>query len=207
MRVLGIDPGLTNGGFAVVEIASPRVFNLLGILDIPTFGDEHRKRVDVLKLAAWLRPFRIDQAIIERAQLMPSLDGKPQGVSSGGKYMRAVGAIEATVILTGSKLSTVEPSVWKRHYGIKGGKENKDASRLLALKFFPEWEKSLARKKDHNRAEAVLIARFAALHFGSIGESKEQPLADTPQLALWREGDEGEPDESRTVRRRHALLR
>ena len=208
MRILGIDPGLSNGGFAVVEIAGPRVFHLLGVLDIPTMGDEHRKRVDVLKLAEWLGKFQIEQAVIERAQLMPSKDGSVQGVSSGGKYMRAVGAIEATVILSGAKLSTVEPSVWKRHYKLKGGKENKEQARDLAVSYFPEWaDKAFARKKDHNRAEAALIARFAALHFASSGETEKAPLADAGQLALWREG-EGEPNANRTaIRKRHTLLR
>lgn len=188
MRVLGIDPGVSNGGFAVVEIAGPLSFNLLGVLDIPTMGEGHGKRIDVRKLYKWLSKFEIDQALIERAQLMPGSDGRVQGASSGGKYMRAVGAIEATVILSGAKLSTVEPAVWKRYYRLPGGQENKHHALALAIRHFPEWaESAFARKKDHNRAEAALIARYGAEQLAM--HAAEISVAEPSQLGLWRDDE------------------
>jgi crossover junction endodeoxyribonuclease RuvC len=94
-------------------------------------------------------------AVIERAQAMPK-----QGASSGFKYGRAIGAIEAAVSLTGVSLTIIEPTAWKRFHGLRGGE--KEASRLRALMLFPTANALLCRRKDHGRAEAALIALYGA---------------------------------------------
>jgi len=79
-----------------------------------------------------------------------------QGGSSGFKYGRAVGAIEAVIALCGVPLTIIEPTAWKKFHGLRGG--DKEASRQRALQLFPAAHEMLARKKDHGRAEAALIA-------------------------------------------------
>ena len=59
----------------------------------------------------------------------------------------------------------VTPQTWKKVYGLKGGKENKDMSRQKASQLFPTYANLWARKKDDGRAEAVLLA-----HYGSTRE-------------------------------------
>jgi hypothetical protein len=61
----------------------------------------------------WLLAHQPDHAVIERAQAMPK-----QGASSGFKYGRAVGAIEAAIALCGVPLTIIEPTTWKKfHHG------------------------------------------------------------------------------------------
>jgi crossover junction endodeoxyribonuclease RuvC len=83
-----------------------------------------------------------------------------QGASSGFLYGRAIGAVESAVALCQVPITIVEPSVWKRRFHLNGG--DKEQSRLLALQKFPQQHALLARKKDHNRAEAVLLAVYGA---------------------------------------------
>jgi hypothetical protein len=60
----------------------------------------------------------------------------------------------------------ITPGVWKKHYGLDADKEK---SRLKALQLFPESAAFFAKKKDHNKAEASLLAKFGA---GLLREGK-----------------------------------
>jgi crossover junction endodeoxyribonuclease RuvC len=79
-----------------------------------------------------------------------------QGASSGFKYGRATGALEAVIACCELPLTIIEPTAWKKIHGLRGGE--KEASRQRALQLFPSAHTLLARKKDHGRAEAALIA-------------------------------------------------
>jgi len=105
----------------------------------------------VLAIRTWLLGHRPQHAFIERAQAMPK-----QGASSGFKYGRAVGAIEAVLACCEIPFTIIEPTAWKKFHQLRGGE--KEASRQRALMLFPAAHALLARKKDHGRAEAALIA-------------------------------------------------
>jgi crossover junction endodeoxyribonuclease RuvC len=79
-----------------------------------------------------------------------------QGASSGFKYGRAVGAIEAVIVCCAIPLTIIEPSIWKKFHRLRGG--DKETGRQRALQLFPTAHELLARKKDHGRADAALIA-------------------------------------------------
>ena len=91
MRVIGIDPGI-HGGLALVNICDGGAPVLVDAIDIPVIGVKAKERVDVLAIRAWVQQHRPQHAFIERAQAMPR-----QGASSGFKYGRATGAIEAAI--------------------------------------------------------------------------------------------------------------
>jgi Holliday junction resolvasome RuvABC endonuclease subunit len=150
MKVLGIDPGV-RGGLAVIELNDGAVPQLVAANDIPVVGVGAKERVDVLALRTWIQMHHPDRAVIERAQAMPK-----QGASSGFKYGRATGALEAVLACCEVPFELVEPSVWKRAQHLRGG--DKEGARQLALQMFPAAHALLARKKDHGRAEAALIA-------------------------------------------------
>jgi crossover junction endodeoxyribonuclease RuvC len=154
MRVLGVDPGIS-GGLAVVEITDGAAPALVEGIDIPVVGTGAKERVDVTAIRNFIDRHKPVRALIERAQAMPK-----QGSSSGFKYGRAVGAIEAAIVLSGIPVTIVEPSVWKRFWRLPG--KDKESSRQQALQLFPAAHAALARKKDHGRAEASLIALFGA---------------------------------------------
>ena len=87
----------------------------------------------------------------ERAQAMPK-----QGVSSGFKYRRAVGTIEAAILCCEIPITIIEPSTWTKFHHLHGG--DKEPARQRALQLFTNAHAMFARKKDHGRAEAALIA-------------------------------------------------
>jgi crossover junction endodeoxyribonuclease RuvC len=105
----------------------------------------------VLAVRAWLVTHQPQHALIERAQAMPK-----QGASSGFKYGRATGALEAVVACCGIAMTVIEPTAWKKFHRLHGG--DKEGARQRALQLFPAAHAMLARKKDHGRAEAALIA-------------------------------------------------
>ena len=96
-------------------------------------------------------------ALIERAQAMPK-----QGASSGFKYGRAVGAIESVIACCEIPLIIVEPTAWEKFHQLRGG--DKESGRQRALMLLPAAHALLARKKDHGRGEAALIALYGANH-------------------------------------------
>jgi crossover junction endodeoxyribonuclease RuvC len=147
MNVLGVDPGI-HGGLALVDSEARQ---LIDSVDLPVVGVGAKERIDVHAIRSWVEMHRPDHAVIERAQAMPK-----QGASSGFKYGRAVGAIEAVIALCGVPLTIIEPTAWKKFHGLRGS--DKEASRQRALQLFPAAHAMLARKKDHGRAEAALIA-------------------------------------------------
>jgi Holliday junction resolvasome RuvABC endonuclease subunit len=149
-RICGVDPGIF-GGLAIVELNDGAAPQLLDAIDIPVTGVKAKERVDVLAIRTWIETHQPAHAVIERAQAMPK-----QGASSGFKYGRATGAIEAAVALCEIPLTVIEPTVWKKFHGLRGG--DKEGSRQRALMLFPAAHALLARKKDHGRAEAALIA-------------------------------------------------
>ena len=152
VRLLGVDPGI-RGGLAVVEIADGAAPVLVGCADIPTVGSGAAERVDVAAIRAFVAQHKPVRALIERGQAMPR-----QGASSGFKYGRAIGAIEAAITLCSIPVEIIEPSMWKRHFRLRG--KDKEGGRQRALQLFPAAHSMFARKLDHGRAEASLIALY-----------------------------------------------
>jgi crossover junction endodeoxyribonuclease RuvC len=151
VKILGIDPGV-RGGLAIIMMmndgAAPR---LIDAIDIPVTGTGAKERVDVLAIRTWIQTHAPDHAAIERAQAWPE-----QGRSGAFKYGRAVGAIEAVLACCEIPMTVIEPTAWKKFHQLRGG--DKEAGRQRALQLFPAAHTLLARKKDHGRGEAALIA-------------------------------------------------
>jgi len=155
VNILGIDPGI-RGGLAIVFVgANGAAPQLVDAIDIPVAGVGAKERVDVLAIRDWIVRHAPQHALIERAQAMPK-----QGASSGFKYGRAVGAIEAVIAGCAVPLTIIEPTAWKKFHGPRGG--DKETSRQRALQLFPAAHSLSALKKNHGRAETALIALVGA---------------------------------------------
>jgi crossover junction endodeoxyribonuclease RuvC len=159
MKICGIDPGI-HGRCAIIEINSGAVPKVVDSIDVRTIGTGAKERVDVLALRTWIQAHRPDHAAVERGQSMPR-----QGASSGYKFGRSIGSIEGTIACCEIPLVIVEPAVWKRPFHSHG--KDKEGARQLALQQFPSAHALLTCKKDHQRAEAMLIALFAANNRGA----------------------------------------
>jgi crossover junction endodeoxyribonuclease RuvC len=157
--ILGVDPGL-NGGLAILSKlpighSEPVDFFLEEAWDIPTHGEGTKRRVDASALLSFIKIWEPSAAFIERAQSMPG-----QGVSSTFNYGRAVGTLEATIACAEVPLTLVEPTKWKKHFGLPG--KDKEAARQRAIQLFPYCHHFFVRKMDHQRAEAALIALYGS---------------------------------------------
>lgn len=155
---MGIDPGLT-GALAVVN---ERKVVLL-IEDLPRH--ENTKWLDVLRLYEIL--FNIggyDLAVLEEIQPLPSTgkSGIIRGSVATMSLARTYGQILAVLQMFNKPFITIKPSKWKAYYGLT--RKGKEAGRLLAIQKFPDAEPLLKRKKDHNRADALLLALYGKEH-------------------------------------------
>jgi Holliday junction resolvasome RuvABC endonuclease subunit len=154
MRVLGVDLGV-HGSLSVVDIFGGTAPVLIGCVDIPVVGTGAKERVDAIALRDWLTTHSPQHAYVERAQAMPR-----QGASSGFKYGRAAGAVEAVLACCEIPVTIIEPSAWKKFHKLRGG--DKEGDRQRALQLFPAAHAMLARKRDHNRADSILLALYGA---------------------------------------------
>jgi crossover junction endodeoxyribonuclease RuvC len=144
--ICGIDPGISGALAFYFPKAPDRVL----AEDVPVAGEN----ISGALLYDRLQQLQPDVAIIELVSAMPG-----QGVSSTFKFGRAFGTAVGVIQAAGVPLHFVSPAKWKRHFGLPADKE---AAREYALRMFPQTSEHFARKRDHGRAEAALIALYAA---------------------------------------------
>lgn len=145
MRVLGIDPGSVSGAWALLAPLQTPPLALCG--DIPVSD----RMVDGAGFARLVESLAPDVAVIEHVGPMPK-----QGVSSSFKFGRGVGTLHGVLAALRVPVVTVTPTLWKRSYALGSDKEK---ARALAIRLWPALP-DLSRKKDHGRAEALLLARW-----------------------------------------------
>lgn len=147
--LMAIDPGLTGAVAFYFPLAPTRV----SVFDMPTVGNE----VETASLARRIAQMAPSMAVVELVGPMPR-DGAVQAFRFGAAYAAA----KTTVAMSGVPMHLITPQMWKRHYRLQGGVDGKEQARALALRLFPNSAEHFARKKDHGRAEAALLAKFAA---------------------------------------------
>lgn len=152
MVILGCDPGQTGA------IAAYDGTIITGLIDMPTMARLHGsgRQVDPYTLATEILDLcggRNATAVIEAVSAMPG-----QGVSSMFRFGESVGVVLGVIGALQMPVRWVTPQRWKKAAGIVG--KDKDAARSLAIQLHPEVADMLTRKKDHNRGESILIARF-----------------------------------------------
>ncbi len=157
MIAWGIDIGLT-GALARIDHRGAVV-----VLDMPVTADGAKgNRISGRQLARLIRLHTpADEAVTIVMEDVRPRPNPLRGTSivTEGSLMRSRGAIESVLDVLGVRGHVVQPQTWKRHFGLL--KAEKDASRQKALVLYPAASHDLARKKDHNRAEAVLLAHYA----------------------------------------------
>ena len=149
MKVIGVDPGIS-GAIALIGDG------YLAVRDIPTAGEQRRRVVMAAELAGVIRAWDPDTAVIEKVHAMPA-----QGVSSSFRFGQALGVIEGVLGALTIATEYVTPQSWKKHYRLTRHKED---ARLRALQLWPRITDQLSRKRDADRAEALLIANWKIDH-------------------------------------------
>ena len=131
MLIIGIDPGIS-GSICFLEDGI-----IKDVLEMPTMT-EGKKNIKV---------------VIEQVSAMPG-----QGVTSMFNFGQSFGILKG--ICNAMQLPTyfVRPAKWKKYFNLINSE--KDASRTRAIEIFPYFSSNLSKKKDSNKADAILIASY-----------------------------------------------
>ena len=153
MRVIGIDPGLS-GAVAILE--NNKVIN---IFDIPvmTEGKKNKRQLNSALLVSLIKENTVNQeevaVVVEQVNAMPG-----QGVTSMINFGQTFGALKGICAALELPIFFVRPSKWKKHFELINS--SKDASRTKVIEMYPKLSNQLSKKKDVNKSDAILIARF-----------------------------------------------
>ena len=153
MKIIGIDPGLS-GAIAILE--NNKVLN---VFEIPVMseGKKNKRQLNSAQLVKLLRDNIIKNeevsVVVEQVNAMPG-----QGVTSMFNFGQTFGAIKGVCAALGLPIHFVRPSKWKRHFELINS--SKDSSRTKAIEMYPALSNDLSKKKDVNKSDAILIARF-----------------------------------------------
>lgn len=152
--IIGVDPGIF-GALAMVSIGEKPEF--VAVFDMPTHevktGKKTKNRVDLEALSFLIESYSKDiilSLVEEVGQIGTNADPFSSFV-----FGFATGGLHGVLTANDVKIKTVHPLTWKGSMGLDADKAKSIAK---AIKFFPQAEKFLSRKKDHGRAEALLLA-------------------------------------------------
>jgi len=152
MKIIGIDPGLS-GAIAILE--NNKVLN---IFDMPVMseGKKNKRQLNSALLSNLIKE-NIGNAevaiVVEQVNAMPG-----QGVTSMFNFGQTFGAIKGICAALELPIFFVRPSKWKKHFDLINS--SKDSSRTKVIEMYPKMSNLLSKKKDVNKSDAILIARF-----------------------------------------------
>ena len=155
MLIIGIDPGVSG------SICFFMNGKILDVIEMPTMieGKKNKKQVNGAQIYNEITK-RINinsnpdtRVIIEHVTAMPG-----QGVTSMFNFGQSFGILKGICSAMQLPMYFVRPTKWKKYYNLINSE--KDASRTRAIEIFPYFSSQLSKKKDSNKADAILIASF-----------------------------------------------
>ena len=155
MLIIGIDPGI-NGAICFFENGEVR-----DVIDMPTMqdGKKNKRQINGNQIfnEISLRIQNINKkninVVVEQVSAMPG-----QGVTSMFNFGQSFGVIKGICSAMELPIFYVRPAKWKKHFNLINSE--KDASRTKVIDMFPRISNKLSRKKDNNKADAILIAQY-----------------------------------------------
>ena len=155
MLIIGIDPGISG------SICFFQDGKIIDVVEIPTMteGKKNKKQVNGSQIFNEIsdRIRNLDKkdirVIIEQVSAMPG-----QGVTSMFNFGQSFGILKGICSAMQLPMYFVRPTKWKKYFNLINSE--KDASRTKAIEVFPYFSSELSRKKDSNKADAILIASF-----------------------------------------------
>ena len=152
MRIIGIDPGLS-GGIAILD--DLKIFDLFD-MPIMSEGKKNKNQLNSAQLVNIIKKHIIlgkTFVIVEQVSAMPG-----QGVTSMFNFGQTFGSIKGIAAALNLPIFYVRPNKWKKHFELINS--SKDASRTKVIEMYPSISERLSKKKDVNKADAILIARY-----------------------------------------------
>ena len=153
MIIIGIDPGLS-GAIAILDDKK-----VLSIFEMPVMaeGKKNKRQLNSAQLVNIIRENikKNEEAVVvvEQVNAMPG-----QGVTSMFNFGQTFGAIKGVCAALNLSIFFVRPSKWKKHFELINA--SKDSSRTKVIEMYPSISGQLTKKKDVNKTDAILIARF-----------------------------------------------
>jgi len=157
--VIGIDPGIS-GAIARYNSSEASAATQLIIWDMPILEVNKKKTISPYLVANILKEAAAP-VYIEKVAAMPN-----QGVTSMFNFGKGFGVILGAAAGLGLQTTQVTPQQWMKALKCQRGK---DANRQRACELFPQYADMFARKKDDGRADAALLAYYAASFVESVG--------------------------------------
>ena len=155
MIIFGIDPGVS-GAICVLKKEEGKIIE---VYEMPTMidGKKNKKQVNGAQVTNIIKD-RLNESkeiivVVEHVNAMPG-----QGVTSMFNFGQSFGVIKGICSALSQPIFFVRPTKWKKYFKLI--KTNKDASRTKVIEAYPEISSKLSRKKDSNKADAILIARY-----------------------------------------------
>ena len=155
MLIIGIDPGIS-GSICFFEDGK-----ILEVIEMPvmTDGKKNKKQVNGAQIynefSKRINKKKDDEVrvVIEQVSAMPG-----QGVTSMFNFGQSFGILKGICSAMQLPMFFVRPAKWKKYFNLINSQ--KDASRTRAIEIFPYFSTQLSKKKDSNKADAILIASF-----------------------------------------------
>ena len=155
MYIIGIDPGIS-GAICFFENG-----NIIDVIDMPSMaeGKKNKKQVNSAQIHNEIRsriknvPKDNISVVIEQVSAMPG-----QGVTSMFNFGQSFGVLKGICASMQLSMYFVRPAKWKKYFNLI--KTEKEASRTKVIEIFPQISGKLSKKKDVNKADAILIASF-----------------------------------------------
>ncbi len=155
MLIISIDPGLSG------SICFFKEGKILDVIEMPTMaeGKKNKKQVNGSQIFNEIskRIQEIDnkniKVVIEQVSAMPG-----QGVTSMFNFGQSFGILKGICSAMRLPMYFIRPAKWKKYFNLINSE--KDASRTKAIEIFPYFSSNLAKKKDSNKADAILIASY-----------------------------------------------
>lgn len=155
MLIIGIDPGIS-GAICFFENGE-----IKDIIEMPNMADGKKNKRQINgpqifnEISVRIKgiPKKDVLVVMEQVSAMPG-----QGVTSMFNFGQSFGVIKGVCSAMQLSMYFVRPMKWKKYYSLI--KCEKDASRTKVIEIFPYISSKLSRKKDSNKADAILIASY-----------------------------------------------
>ncbi|MDB4846252.1 crossover junction endodeoxyribonuclease [Pelagibacteraceae bacterium] len=155
MLIIGIDPGITG---SICFFEDGKIIDVIEMPNMPE-GKKNKRQVNGAQVfnEISLRIKNINKenikVIIEQVSAMPG-----QGVTSMFNFGQSFGILKGICSAMQLPVYFVRPAKWKKYFNLINSE--KDASRTKAIEIFPYFSSQLSKKKDSNKADAILLASF-----------------------------------------------
>ena len=155
MLIIAIDPGIS-GSLCFFEEGK-----IIDIIEMPNMaaGKKNKRQVNGAQIyneiSLRIKNFQKEniKVVIEQVSAMPG-----QGVTSMFNFGQSIGVLKGICSAMQLPMYFVRPAKWKKYFNLINSK--KDASRTKAIEIFPYISAQLSKKKDSNKADAILLASF-----------------------------------------------